>query len=391
MAASILRKLLLFPIPSIDSPSACITDREGSIFHRTEESGTVAPGTLIRGLQYRLRRSLQSLDTLPRRCYVIIRTYLFTLGPHVQCGKESGRVKNRKGVCGSLDEPQPAKHGGIFRWLRSKIGREPSSKTDIQQVIDQSEERGLIDQEEGDMIDGIFDLRETVAREIMIPRTHIVSATVDCDLESLLKSIIESGHSRIPVCQEDLDHIVGILNAKDLLPLWLDGCETLEVRKISRPPYFVPETKPIKDLLNELRSKKSHLAVIVDEYGGTSGIVTIEDIIEEIIGEIRDEHDMEEDIFVRREDGSVVVNARANLDDFEEIFGIALPRGGYDSLGGFIIHLLGKVPLKGEELSYEGFRIQIKGGDQKCITSVLVTPPAEQENGSCPCLSDSIP
>lgn len=290
-----------------------------------------------------------------------------------------------------MDESQSEQQGSLIRWLRSKIGREPSSKTDIQQVIDQSEERGLIDQDEGDMIDGIFDLGETVAREIMIPRTHIVSVTVDCDLESLLRAIIESGHSRIPVCQEDLDHILGIVNAKDLLPLWLDRDEAFDVRHISRPPYFVPETKPIKDLLNELRSKKSHLAVIVDEYGGTSGIVTIEDIIEEIIGEIHDEHDVEEDIFVRQENGSVVVNARVNLDDFEEIFGIALPRGGYDSLGGFIIHLLGKVPLKGEELSFEGLHMQIQRGDQKCITSVLVTPSSEQGNGSTPCFSEPVP
>jgi magnesium and cobalt transporter len=297
----------------------------------------------------------------------------------------------KKGVCVSLDEPQSEKQGSLFRWLRSKIGREPISKTDIQQVIDESEERGLIDQDEGEMIDGIFDLKETVAREIMIPRTHIVAAPAECSIEQLLHVIIESGHSRIPVYKENLDHIIGILNAKDLLPVWLNGGGEFSVEAISRPPYFVPETKRINDLLKELRSMKSHLAVIVDEYGGTSGIVTIEDIIEEIIGEIRDEHDMEEDAFEPQEDGSVLVSARAGLDDFEDQFHVALPRGGYDTLGGFIIHLLGKVPVKGEELSFEGLSMKIKGGDQKRITRVLVTVESEQGTVSSTCLSEPVP
>ncbi len=300
-------------------------------------------------------------------------------------------ARMKKGVFVSLDEPQSEKQGILFRWLRSKIGREPISKTDIQQVIDESEERGLIDQDEGEMIDGIFELKETVAREIMIPRTHIVAVPSDCGIEQLLHTIIESGHSRIPVYQDNLDHIIGILNAKDLLPLWLNGGGQLTVEKICRAPYFVPETKHINDLLKELRSKKSHLAVIVDEYGGTSGIVTIEDIIEEIIGEIRDEHDVEEDLFLPQEDGSVMVSARANLDDFEDQFHVALPRGGYDTLGGFIIHSMGKVPVKGEELNFEGLCMKIKGGDQKRITRVLVTVKSEKGTDSSTSLSEPVP
>ncbi|MDQ7784985.1 MAG: hemolysin family protein [Desulfomonilaceae bacterium] len=290
-----------------------------------------------------------------------------------------------------MEEPQSEKQGILFRWLRSKIGREPISKTDIQQVIDESEERGLIDQDEGLMIDGIFELKETVAREIMIPRTHIVAVPANCGIEQVLHTVIESGHSRIPVYQDNLDQIIGILNAKDLLPLWLNGGGQFSVEKISRTPYFVPETKRINDLLKELRSMKSHLAVVVDEYGGTSGIVTIEDIIEEIIGEIRDEHDMEEDVFVPQEDGSVLVSARANLDDFEERFHVALPRGGYDTLGGFIIHLLGKVPVKGEELNFRGLCMKIKGGDQKRITRVLVTVGSVHEADSSACLPEPVP
>jgi len=282
-----------------------------------------------------------------------------------------------KGVSLYLDETQPSREGNLLRWLK-KIGRVRRPK-EIQEVLDESEQKGLIGHDEGDMIEGIFDLKQTVAREIMIPRTHVVSLSKDCTRDEALTTIIESGHSRIPVYNDNVDHIVGILYAKDLLPLWLTGQDEFSIEEICRQPFFVPETKRINDLLNELRSKKSHLAVIVDEYGGTAGIVTIEDIIEEIIGEIRDEHDVEEELFLPQEDGSVLINARANLDDFEEHFGVKLPREGFDTLGGFIIHLMGKVPRKGEEITHGGLRLRIQGGDQKRITRVLVTLEVEDE------------
>jgi CBS domain containing-hemolysin-like protein len=287
-----------------------------------------------------------------------------------------------------LEGSEPEKQENLLRWLRIKIGldRKPKQIQDIQEVIDESEERGLIDQEEGDMIEGIFDLKQTVAREIMIPRTHIVSVSKDSTLEQVLETVIQSGYSRIPVYNDNVDHVMGILNGKDLLPLWLHGEKELHIEDLIREPFFVPETKRIKDLLNELRNKKSHLAIIVDEYGGTSGIVTIEDIIEEIIGEIRDEHDTEEELFIPQEDGSVLVKALANLDDFEEYFNVQLPRGGYDTLGGFIIQLEGKVPKKGEEILFEGLRMKIQGGDQKRITRVMVYP--QSDSGEIAASSD---
>lgn len=283
-----------------------------------------------------------------------------------------------------MDETQPDRPEGLWRWLKRRIRQERGDKSDIQKVIDESEEQGLIDEDEGDMIEGIFDLKQTVAREVMIPRTHIVAVPHDCSRELVLTTIIQSGHSRIPVYKENLDHIVGIIYAKDLLPLWLNNEERFDAQELARSPYFVPETVRIKDLLNELRNKKSHLAVIVDEYGGTSGIVTIEDIIEEIIGEIQDEYDAEEDFFIPQEDGTVLVNAWANLDDFEEYFKVQLPRGGYDTLGGFIIHLLGKVPPKGEQITFGGLAMEICVGDQKRITRVLVTPLASEDATTSP-------
>lgn len=232
------------------------------------------------------------------------------------------------------------------------------------------------------MIEGIFELKQTVAREIMIPRTSIVAVPSNCTLEQLLSTIIESGHSRIPVYEENVDHIVGILNAKDLLPLWLENRRDLDLSAIARAPYFVPETKRINDLLKELRAKKSHLAIIVDEYGGTSGIVTIEDIIEEIIGEIRDEHDVEEEPFIVQDEAATLVSAVVNLDDFEERFGVSVPREGYDTLGGFIIHHLGRVPARGEELVVGDLRLQVHSADPKRITRVLVTRIATQDEES---------
>lgn len=280
-----------------------------------------------------------------------------------------------------MDEPSADKQGTLFRWLKSKMGLE-RTPMEIQQVLDESEERGLIDEDEGEMIEGIVELKQTSAREIMIPRIDIVAAPRNSTREEILNTVIESGHSRIPVYKENLDHIVGILYAKDLLPLWLNGGQEFSIQEILREPYFVPETKRINDLLNELRNKKSHLAVIVDEYGGTAGIVTIEDIIEEIIGEIRDEHDMEEEPFIVQEDGAVLVDAKVNVYDFEERFGITLPKEGYDTLGGFIIHLLGRVPKKGEEMNYEGLTMRIQAGDQKRITRILVTPPSEENSSA---------
>ena len=280
-----------------------------------------------------------------------------------------------------MDESQ-SQPPGLVRWLKNKIGINKIPK-EIQQVIDESEERGLIDVEQGEMIEGIFDLNQTVAREIMIPRTYVVAVPLDSNLEFVLNTIIESGHSRIPVYKENVDQIVGILNSKDLLPYWLNTSEDFNLSRIIRDPFFVPETKRIKDLLDDLRGKKSHLAVIVDEYGGTSGLVTIEDIVEEIIGEIRDEHDAEEDDFVLQEGGSYMVSGWANLDDFEEVFKVRVPREGYDSLAGFIIHLLGKVPKKGEEITFEGLSMKIQVSDPKRITRVQVTPEnsGQQVNG----------
>jgi len=312
-----------------------------------------------------------SLDRKAPGCYLSNGSERFCRLPDNVPAARDTALRREKGVRAFLEDSQSERPGGLLGWLKKKVTRE-KLPLELQQVIDESEERGLIDHDEGDMIEGIFELKQTVAREIMIPRIQVVAVPGDATREHILNTIIESGHSRIPVYHENIDHIVGILNAKDLLPLWLDHDREFNIQEICRDPFFIPETKRINDLLNELRSKKSHLAVIVDEYGGTAGIVTIEDIIEEIIGEIRDEHDIEEDWFVTQDDGSTLVNAWVNLDDFAERFEVDIPRGGYDTLGGLIIQLMGRVPRKGEEIECSGLLMRIHGGDQKRITRVLV-------------------
>ena len=217
-------------------------------------------------------------------------------------------------------EEQSAK--GIQNWLRMCFRRlagvqdADDVEKEIQQIIDEGEQRGLISEDEGEMIQGIFSFRDTIAREIMIPRTDTVYAEAETKLAEIIKTIIDSGHSRIPIYQDNIDNIVGTLHAKDLLPFW--GTNEIQIREIMRTPYFTPETKKISEVLKDLRDNKSHMAIVIDEYGGTAGILTLEDIIEEIIGEVMDEYDAEQKLIVEHEDGSVSVNARLDVEKLED-------------------------------------------------------------------------
>ena len=174
----------------------------------------------------------------------------------------------------------------------------------------------------------------------------------------IIRIIIESGHSRIPIYQDNIDNIVGTLHAKDLLPFW--GTDDIAIREIMRPPYFIPETKKISEVLKDLRDNKSHMAIVIDEYGGTAGILTLEDIIEEIIGEVMDEYDAEQKLIIEHEDGSISVNARLDVEKLEDFLQVELPEGDFESVGGFIISLIGKVPEVNEKVIYDGIEIVIE-------------------------------
>jgi len=250
--------------------------------------------------------------------------------------------------------------------------RRVRSEEELQAVIDASEEEGIINEEEGEMLQSIFEFGETIVREIMVPRTDMRCCSMDDTVEEVLHAIIDSGHSRIPIYQGSTDHIVGLVYAKDLLKHWGSPTSALDLASIMREPYFVPETKKIEELLKEFRTRRMHMAIAIDEYGGTSGLITIEDLIEEIVGDIQDEYDLEEDWLLPQEDGSLLVDCRLNIDEFEDYFAVTIPRERFDTVGGWLFHLLGRVPVKGEELCSQGLLMTVEECDERKILTVRV-------------------
>jgi magnesium and cobalt transporter len=280
---------------------------------------------------------------------------------------------------------------GFQNWLRmcfrrlARIRDADSIEKEIEQLIDEGEQRGLISEDEGEMIQGIFSFRDTVAREIMVPRTDTVCARVDTSIPDIIDLIIQSGHSRIPIYLESIDNIVGTLHAKDLLRHWGCGAD-VELAGIVRPPYFIPETKKISEVLKDLRGNKSHMAIVIDEYGGTAGILTLEDIIEEIIGEIVDEYDAEESLIVEHDDGSMTVDARLDVEELEDYLDMEFPEGKFESVGGFVISLLGKVPGVDERVVYQNIEMVVEAANNRKIEKLRVRRLAPMEE---PAASDA--
>ncbi len=266
---------------------------------------------------------------------------------------------------------------GFQNWLRmcfrrlARIQDPDSIEKEIEQLIDEGEQRGLISEDEGEMIQGIFSFRDTIAREIMVPRTDTVCARIDTSMPEIIDLIIQSGHSRIPIYVDSIDNVIGTLHAKDLLRYWGCGAE-VEMKDIVRSPYFIPETKKISEVLKDLRGNKSHIAIVIDEYGGTAGILTLEDIIEEIIGEIVDEYDAEETLIVEHEDGSMTVDARLDVEELEDVLDMEFPEGKFESVGGFVISLLGKVPGVDERVVYQNIEMTVEAANNRKIEKLRV-------------------
>jgi CBS domain containing-hemolysin-like protein len=275
---------------------------------------------------------------------------------------------------------------GLVGRLKSLLGRkghlgDTSDLTEeIHDLMDEGQSKGLVSNEESDMVFGVLDLKETKAHSIMIPRIEISSAPIDASLGEIIKLVADCGHTRIPIHKENIDQIVGILHAKDLLKLWGEDPYTVIPAEILRKPYFVPGNRLLSDLLRDLKEKKNHLAVVTDEYGGTAGIVTIEDILEEIVGEIQDEHDNDLPLVTRLDQDRFLVDARLEAEKLEEDFEVKLPEADFESVGGFIIHLLGRIPEKGETFSFQHLDFTIQNADQRKINKVLIQrkpPPSE--------------
>jgi CBS domain containing-hemolysin-like protein len=235
-----------------------------------------------------------------------------------------------------------------------------------------AEENHEIEQEEREMIRGVFGLGETPVRSIMVPRTDVVALSAHDDFKNMVKTIIKSGHSRIPVYGDTIDNVLGFLYAKDLLSYLLKGEVPTDITKILRPARFVPEGKMIDDLLKELQQMKEHIVIVVDEYGGMAGIVCLEDILEEIVGEIQDEYDNEEEEIKSVGPNMWLCDARAQIQDVNEALGTDLPMNGSDTLGGFVFNMFGKIPVPHEEISYEDTLFRIENMDGHSIKRIRV-------------------
>jgi putative hemolysin len=250
---------------------------------------------------------------------------------------------------------------------------------ELRNIVESETEEGTIEVEERDMIEGVFEFGDTTVKEVMIPRIDMVCGDLSRSREDIMDVVVKSRHSRIPVFEERVDHIKGIIYVKDLLHAVIQS-ETWEVHDLMREPYFVPENKKIDELLTEFKSNRVHMAVVLDEYGGTSGLVTLEDLIEEIFGEIQDEYDDEEPLFTWSKNNlTLVADARIDIDALNVLLNVELPQEGYETLGGFIYNHLGHVPDAGETFTFESISFAIEDVIGQRITNVRIEKPTEDE------------
>jgi CBS domain containing-hemolysin-like protein len=263
------------------------------------------------------------------------------------------------------------------------------SQVELRELVDLAEQRGVVEHGERDMIHSVFALGDTIAREVMVPRTEMVWIEAPKTLQQALFLFLRSGFSRIPVIGESVDDVLGVLYLKDVIRRTQSGdpAATAEaVADVMRTATFVPESKPVDDLLSEMQAARTHLVIVVDEYGGTAGLVTIEDILEEIVGEITDEYDVERPPVDHLEDGSVRVTARLPIEDLGELFGVELPEDEVETVGGLLAQTLGRVPIPGASVDIGGLHLIAEGttGRRNRIDSVLVrrVEPAEPTDES---------
>ena len=268
----------------------------------------------------------------------------------------------------------------------SGISEGPGSVTEdeLKVLMDAGQEEGLFEKGESQMIFSIFQLGETLAREIMVPRIDVLALDVNTPLADAADALIESGHSRVPVFEETIDRTLGLLYTKDLLRVWREGSTVESLRDLLRPAYFVPEAKKVDELLTEMQSQRIHLAIVVDEYGGAAGLVTLEDIVEEILGEILDEYDQgEESPYQLLKNGDYLFLGRIDLDDFNEIMSSSLPADEADTLGGYIYSRIGRVPDAGEIIRHDDLVLTVEQVTGRRIRKVRAHwAPLEQENGN---------
>ncbi len=278
--------------------------------------------------------------------------------------------------------PEDAARGkeGFWRRLTAGFRTKPQSRRDIERVLEAARAGRLLDADEQAMLEGVMAVSDTQVRDIMIPRAQMVVIERDADPREMLETIVESGHSRFPVIGDGRDEVVGILLAKDLLRYFVEGGDDrFHLREYLRSAVFIPESKRLNVLLKEFRLSHNHMAIVVDEYGGVSGLLTIEDVLEEIVGEIDDEHDFEEDSMISPEgDGVYSVAGLTRIEDLNEQLGTGFDDEEYDTVGGLIMHELGRMPRRGESLTVEGVRLTVVKSDRRRIHSVRLQLPGDR-------------
>jgi gliding motility-associated protein GldE len=277
--------------------------------------------------------------------------------------------------------------GGVSRALGVERHRLKLSEDEIKTLVEVSEERGELEQEEKEMIRGIFEFSETTVREIMVPRVDIISLPITASLQDVVRVIKQEGHSRLPIYHDNLDNIAGIVHVKDLLPHLQGGEFHAELSGLVRQAHFVPEGKKIDDLLRQFQVEKFHMAIVVDEYGGTAGLVTLEDVLEEIVGEIQDEYDSEAPLHIRLDDHTLVADARISVYEVNELLGEKLipEEEDFETLGGFIVSLTGNLPRPKESLDYGDLHFVVEETAGKRISKIRVEKRAraqEEESSS---------
>ena len=273
------------------------------------------------------------------------------------------------------DTPKPS----LLERLSSMLLREPEDREQLVTLLHSAYEHRLLDAEALSMIEGVLQVSETQVRDVMIPRSQMDAIDVAESPDKFIPFVIEKAHSRFPVFEENRDNVIGILLAKDLLRFYAE--EDYNVREMLRPAVFVPEAKRLNVLLKEFRANRNHIAIVVDEYGGVAGLVTIEDVIEQIVGDIEDEYDFDEteDNILMDKSGRYRVKAVTEIADFNNYFNTSFPDEDYDTVGGLVVGRFGRLPKRGETIAIEGFTFQVLRADSRKVHSLLVDKPKPKE------------
>lgn len=274
--------------------------------------------------------------------------------------------------------------GSSGRW-RSRLARTLAAgvrdRSQLIEMLAESQQRGLLDADAFAMLEGVLEVAELQVRDIMVPRAQMVCVRRDDPLPRIVSAVVDSGHSRFPVLEDDRDDVVGILLAKDLLRLYASGTSSkFDMREYMRPAVFVPESKRLNVLLKEFRINHNHMAIVIDEYSGVGGLVTIEDVIEQIIGDIDDEHDVEDDTNIRREgERQFSVRGGTRIEEFNQYFSAELPADEFDTIAGLVMKQFGRMPRRGEAVNLGEFEFRVTRADRRRIDGLRVTIPSKFE------------